>query len=249
MDIINGAVVNRFNEVVGRSEPSFAVVVAEELDDKTIRKIGAVADAFELRADLFLNRDPNYLAEQSERLIDTLPVLLTIRVGEEEGGWDRSEEDRQKLFSYLLPYVDAIDVEIARPAVTDLVREAHAKGLGAIASSHDFSGTQNEEDLEVIFRAGEESGAEFTKVACSVNTQSELQRLAEFTIRHSEDGVITVAMDKFGPLSRLALPTLGSRLTYAHSGLAVVKGQLGYMETHELLMLSPDYAGLERWAA
>lgn len=212
-----------------------AAVITEPLDDEAIDQIVNVADVIEFRGDKFPAQDFMYLAEQVGRLA-ALPLLLTIRHHAEHGDWISDEDDRLKLFTDLLPLVDGIDVEVNAPGLSTLAARAHDLDKVVIASSHDFEQTPSDKTLEKTKARALKAGADYFKIAASAKTIEDYQRLASFTMRHVNDNVIVVAMDDYGPLSRILLPSIGSHLTYASAGsIAVAPGQMGYLETAELL--------------
>lgn len=236
---------DRLVDVLNRPEPTMAATFTEPMDDNVIRKIAAVADVAEFRADKYSSTAPDYLSEQARKLA-ALPLLLTIRIEAEGGGWAGTEEDRLSLFSILLPQSDGVDIEVEADIFPDVIEAAHKQDKVVVASSHDFNATPTEERLEDMLAQAIEASADYIKFAASAKTIEDYQRLAEFTLRYQDEGLIVVAMDDYGPLSRITLPGLGSRLTYAFTGTEpVALGQLGYEETHELLKkFYPDYKKL-----
>lgn len=226
---------NRLANALEQPGATMAVVVAEPQNTEAIHNIVSVADVIEFRADKFPNQDFRRLVQQAGRFA-TLPLLLTIRPKAERGDWVGDEEDRLSLFTDLLPFVDGIDVELNARIVPALVDIAHASNKIVIASSHDFECTPSSEALETTLNESKETGADYTKIAASAKTRIDYERLASFTMRHIKDKVIVVAMDDYGPLSRIVLPSIGSHLTYASTGdHAVAPGQMGYIETAVLL--------------
>lgn len=226
---------NRLAEVLNWSKPAVAVAFTEEMSNDDIRDITAVADVAEFRADKFTSFEGTYLVAQARRLA-RIPVLATIRITAEGGGWTDSEDERFGLFTTLMPYVDGVDVELMSEAMPRVVEAAHEKDKVVVVSSHDFNATPSLGVLEDSFGEANAAGADYVKFAASAKTPKEFQRLAEFTLKHRDENVIVVAMDQYGPLSRIALPVMGSHLTYAFPGKeAVALGQMSYIETDELL--------------
>lgn len=226
---------NRLADILDREEPTMAVVITEPLDTSSLNDIASLADVLEFRADKFPSQESSYLAEQAGRLA-ILPLLLTIRYQAEGGEWKNTEAERASLFFDLSPQADGIDIELAAAILPEVVELAHSQGKTVVVSSHDFNKTPSIQKMEEELVQAQELGADYVKIAASAKTSEEFQRLAEFTLDHRGENLIVVAMDNYGPLSRIALSSMGSRLTYAFSGeVAVAPGQLGYLETHELL--------------
>lgn len=222
---------NRLAEVLDNPRPAVAAVVTGPMSDQSIVDIASTADVIELRADKFPNREYWHLAHQARRLA-ALPLLLTIRLQSEGGSWSLDESKRFKLFGYLLSIVDGIDVELSSEIAPFITNKAHKQDKVVIGSRHNFNRTPSDAELEVAFLESTKLGADYAKIATSAKTLKEYERLAGFTIRHKDEGVIVVAMDDYGPLSRITLPSLGSRLTYAFTGEAAnAAGQMNYQET------------------
>lgn len=238
---------NRLTEALERAEPTMAVVITEPLSDEILDDIVGVADVAEFRADKFPNQDPVFLTQQIGRLA-ALPTLLTIRIQPEGGSWAGTEEERLRLFSDLLPFADGVDVELENTYTTPILTDrVHSRDKVVIASSHNFEHTPTTESLESTRAKAAKVGADYTKVAASAKTREEYERLLDFTVNHKNDRVIVVAMDDYGPLSRIALPGMGSHLTYASvGGETVAPGQMNYIETAGLLKkLYPEYEKLK----
>ncbi len=238
---------NRLEEVLERSEPTMAVSITKPIGKSALRSISAIADVAEFRADLFPSTDVSYLQDQIQSL-EIMPTLLTIRYENEGGQWSGSEDERLTALQRLMPHVDGVDIELAADIMPEVVEAATDNQKVTVVSSHDFHGTPSTEDL---WRFQEEAGSvgDYIKLAAMANTVEDYQRLADFTLNTTTSKLIVVAMGRFGPLSRIAFPGLGSHLTYAFAGdKAVAPGQLDYIETHELLKkMYPDY--LELFAA
>jgi len=240
---------NKLAHVLEAAGPNMAVTFTEPIGLDTMWKIAAIADVAELRADKFPSQEPDYLAAQSRKLTNVaLPVLLTIRSASEKGGWADSEEDRLGLYTTLLPEVDGVDIELEAPILPDVIEAAHGAGKIVIASSHNFKVTPLLTTFEAQWNRAQEAGADYAKFAANTETFEDYKRLAEFTLRHKGSGIITVGMDRspttdeeetiyrWGRRSRISLPWLGSRLTYASTGQeAVAPGQMSYLETYERL--------------
>ena len=76
-------------------------------------------------------------------------------------------------------------------------------------------------------RAG---GADLVKIACSLGGMDDFRVLMAFTADHAAEGVITVGMGEWGPLSRLTSPALGSLLSYGFTGEETAPGQLSVQD-------------------
>ena len=226
---------NRMVGVMGGELKPVAVSFAEPMSDDAIHAEADTRTIAEFRADKYPSTDPSYLSGQMARLA-IMPVLLTNRCKEQDGGWTGTEAERFGLAEELMLGADCLDWELSAPNIDEAVDLAHGQDKIIVVSTHNFKTTPPTEEMEDQLERALEIGADFVKFACSAKTIEQYQLLAEFTLRHREDNVIVVAMDDYGPLSRIALPGLGSRLTYAFPGnKAVAPGQLSSKETRTLL--------------
>jgi len=229
---------NKLREALDRSEPTMAVVFTGAESDELIDDVAALGAVAELRVDLLADQTPDNLKAQITRLAK-LPVLLTIRIMPEGGQWQGSMNKRLGLFKSLIPYVDGVDVEKLSKIAPLVADEAHSQDKVVIGSRHNFVATPSTPELERLVKIARRIGADYTKIAATANADDDYDVLKNFT--SSQDNLIIVAMGDYGPRSRIELPCLGSRLTYASSGQAVVPGQMNYRQTHEQLI---DYAKL-----
>lgn len=226
---------NTLRQELDSPRPSIAAVFSQNLEEHVIKAALSRADVAEFRADKFRSSRLENIAEQIRR-ISTVPVLLTVRSAEEGGDWDGSEQDRANLVTDLAPMVQGVDIELSAKEINQKVTEvAHDIGLVVIGSMHDFAGLPDTETLLQQLEMSEQLDADYTKLAVTVNTLEDYQRLADFTSRYRDRGLIVVAMGNYGPLSRVSLPALGSHLTYAATGNLTVPGQMTIADTYELI--------------
>lgn len=232
--------------------PAIAVSFADDASDHDIA--AAVADGVdvaELRVDRYGSVDVERVVAEARRFT-ALPTLATVRSATEGGDWAGTEAQRAEVYTALLEVVGAIDVEVAcveaSPELAAVVAAARARGVVVILSHHDFDATPEGDALDALAARARALGADYVKVATMARSTADVGRLAAFTLRHADDGVIVIAMGPHGSQSRVFFPALGSRLTYAHLGRWPVPGQLSFAETFELLArFSPEFA--ERKAA
>ena len=191
------------------------------------------ADILEIRLDLLGIDTSETAADLLKKLrSDTnLPRIATNRLQKEGGNWEGSEEDRITLLEDILPFTDAIDVELnAETELRDrLVKKAKEAGITVIISSHDFESTPDKAVIRDILERSRQAGADIAKLAVMPNSMQDVLDLLEVTL--SEDNVCTIAMGQLGKHTRIVGPCYGSKLTYASVSNAVAPGQL---KVHEL---------------
>ena len=178
--------------------------------------------------------------EEAQKLAGA-PLLGTLRLEAEGGGWSPDEGSRLALLDSLATSVDGFegfDWELKAQDAEEMVALVHNLGLAAIGSSHYFDETPSVYKLEEEFLAAQEAGFDYVKFAMKIDNWQEYSLMASFVAKHHSDGVIVVGMgEKFGPLSRTMYPRIGSRLTYAYAGdQPVAPGQMYFEAMHQYFM-------------
>ncbi|OWY61547.1 hypothetical protein B7486_63220 [cyanobacterium TDX16] len=220
----------------GSGPPAVAASFDDQVTDEVL--VQAVADGMdvaEVRVDRFASVELVHAANvvASVAAVANVPTLVTVRSPAEGGRWTGDEDGRAELLAALTPFAHGVDVELAfRPYLAGLVRQAKELDRVVVVSMHDFDGTPPLEHLEDVVARGHATGADLVKVATTTNDEADLEVLAELTRRHATEGVIVLGMGAFGARSRVALPRLGSRLTFAVApGQEAVSGQMTIRET------------------
>jgi 3-dehydroquinate dehydratase-1 len=232
------------NPLLGLLDGTRPPAVAASFDDQVTDEVlvQAVADGMdvaEVRVDRFADLELVHAANvvASVAAVANVPTLVTVRSAAEGGRWSGDDDGRAELLAALTPFAHGVDVELAfRPYLAGLVRQAHELGRVVVVSMHDFERTPPLEHLEDVVARGFATGADLVKVATRTETEDELAVLAELTRRHAADGVIVLGMGALGARSRVELPRLGSRLTFAVApGQEAVPGQMTISETVEAM--------------
>jgi len=208
--------------------PRIAVPFRDGMDAGSIeRAVREGADIAELRIDEFANRDAGHVIGEAKRFVP-LPVLGTIRCEAEGGKWvGVSDTDRLELYRAIIPYVDAVDVELSSGAIlSDVIAAAHAAHKPVIVSFHDFARTPECSVLDDVARRARDAGGDIVKVAAMCTAREDVRRLAAFTIRNAEAGVVAIGMGPIGVSTRVLFPALGSLFTFAAFGQGTAPGQM-----------------------
>jgi 3-dehydroquinate dehydratase-1 len=225
-------------------------IVAVSFDDSSREEAlsharAAGVEVAELRVDLFGSVAPAHVLEVARRYA-AMPRLITIRSAAEGGRWRGTEEERLRLYSVLMPEASAIDIELGSDEIRDRVIEiATSHEVLKVISYHNFTQTPGDELLAAVVREGKARGADLVKISVLARTETDVRQLARFTLEHADAGLITISMGLTGAISRVMLPALGSRLTYADIGLGTGPGQLRYDVLCDMLrQLYPRYPRL-----
>ncbi|MFZ2411305.1 MAG: type I 3-dehydroquinate dehydratase, partial [Candidatus Methanoperedens sp.] len=195
------------------------------------KKLGA--DLLELRIDL-LDTDARQALAELKKL--GLPVIITNRMKQEGGAWERSEDERIKTLSSLIPLADAVDIELCAEDRDAVVKKAKSAGKTVIISTHDFQKTPELDVMTGIIGESFEAGADIAKLAVMPQSFEDVLRLFEATL-HSKEAVCTIAMGSFGRHSRVIAPIYGSVMTYGYVDISTAPGQLRVDELKSVLKL------------
>jgi 3-dehydroquinate dehydratase-1 len=234
----------RFGDLVleaGKPAVAVSFTDADGGADVAQAKAAGVAIA-ELRIDLFADASAENVVATARRL-SGLPLLATIRMSEEGGAWTGGEAARRALFEAVLPYVDAIDIELrATETLATLAPRIAAYGKALVVSHHDFAATPGPEELADIARRARAAGADVVKVAATIVEEEDLKALAGLLSSRAAPNLVVIGMGERGLVTRLLFPALGSLFTFAGKGeRASAPGQLSYERT--LSLLSTLYPG------
>lgn len=191
------------------------------------------ADILEIRLDLLGIKDTRSALELLTALKAevNLPCIATNRLPIDGGKWEGAEEERIQILLDLLPFVDAVDVELAAPVVSKkkLITSAHELDKKVIISHHDFTCTPSMEEIRNILGMAWRCGGDIAKFAAKANSPADTINLLQLTYEATRP-VCMIAMGDLGKHTRVIAPFYGSVLTYGSVGEAVAPGQLSIAE-------------------
>ena len=206
--------------------PKIAVAIKDEVTNETIKSLHV--DVLELRVDQYANLDIEYIVNNVRERKDSGPALiLTVRNTESEGGKSGISDDKKlEIFQAVTPLVDAIDIELSSPIVSEVIDLAKKNNKLVIVSSHNFTNTPEVSVLEDVLKDAIKKGADIVKVATQANSIEDVNQLMMFTLKHKDSNVITMSLGSVGSISRLTFPSVGSLLTYSYIGQPLAPGQI-----------------------
>lgn len=185
--------------------------------------------AVEVRVDALLAKkvSPEKIIAALEKR--RVPVLLTLRIPAEGGHYPWKLSERRQLFLQLLPYVEAIDLELATAsALKDVLAEATRLKKTIVLSAHALKKPAAAPHYALWlkqFRLLSRKRNTILKVASQVVHWRDLQRLAALLINHPELAVAVMGLGPQGGASRQVLCALGSRLVYGYLDQSAAPGQ------------------------
>jgi 3-dehydroquinate dehydratase-1 len=230
---------------IGKTElgkiPRVAITVGDQEDNRAIKSL--FVDILEIRVDQFKKIDPVYIKDViKKRKKIGVPLILTIRSKEEGGQRDISNELKLRIFKESISLVNAVDIELKSPILSEVVKTARKNKKVVIVSWHNFKMTPNDKMLKDLFAKAKKSGAHLIKIATKANQQEDLNRLMRFTMENKSKNIITISLGEIGSISRLTFPGMGSLITYAYINKPSGLGQRTLKELQEhLRVYYPKY--------
>lgn len=214
---------------LGRCElgkkPRIVAVVDRMIPVTELLMVKKYADILEMRIDCY-----NDSAEKISRYLDSvrtgvgLPMIGTVR--ENEGTKDK----RVELFEAIMPYIDAIDIELGTPISADVVARVNQQCV--IVSEHDFNRMPDAAGLQSMVDRAVMQGAHIVKIAAMAHNRDEVVGMLEFT-RTCKAPLVTIAMGAHGSVSRVIAPLFGSLFSYGFITNPVAPGQLSAVKLFE----------------
>lgn len=168
-----------------------------------------------------------------------MPTILTLRAAYEGGGWQGDDLSRGGRILSLLPFCDAVDIELAAEAILpDIVAACRAQGKTIIVSRHNFAATDTAATLNNAMSAAFAAGADIFKCASLCVKASDFEVLAAFATQSCRQDrcCVVIGMDdgsnnEHARRARRELPRLGSCLAFAAIDGGSAPGQLSLAET------------------
>lgn len=208
-------------------------------------RAGVTADAcdvVELRLDRMAERPIGWLEEAAAIEREGFPVLVTVRLKAEGGGWGGADQARAPLLSEALGALAAIDVEFRSRLVSELCGLASERGKCAIVSYHNFDRTPDLGELTDIVRRIAEFEAALPKIATMVKGPNDLATLEQLLAADFGRPICVIGMGDSGAETRTRFPQIGSCLTYGYLDVSAAPGQSACADlVRELSRQSPAY--------
>jgi len=194
-------------------------------------------DVIEWRADSFADVSATAMCEGARALravAGETPVIYTLRIQSEGGAKAIDQDLRQQVYRAVIDAgdVDLVDIELANGAewVAPIVSAAHAKGVRAILSFHDFKATPSDAFLLQKIAEMVRQGADIAKAACMPTEPGDVLRLMQTTAiarqMYPSTALCTMSMGRLGVPSRVVGFAYGSDMTFAAGKASSAPGQI-----------------------
>lgn len=172
-------------------------------------------DMLEIRLDMFGADLGQLTLELMKRIYPHIPLLVTFRSANEGGQKVVSDADRIAAIEAALPFCDWVDIECFSTDINSkVIALAKAKHKPVVVSFHDFEATPDTATLRSIIDTAIGLGVCHIKLACTIQTQEDLSRLAGLFSEYTNIELSIVGMGLLGKASRLVFPLLGSELSF-----------------------------------
>lgn len=220
-------------------------VLLEEVD--LIKKLAP--DMVEWRADkygdIFDIKKVKHMLRQLNDNLAGVPLLFTFRSISEGGDTKMNEKTYADLLKAAIKSrnIDLIDIEynVTEEIRDILVQEAKAHGVFVLMSSHYFQSTPEVETITSILDRMMGAEADIPKIAVMPNSIDDVLVLLQATNKskkkYPQQPIITMAMGKFGLISRLAGEVFGSDATFAAGREASAPGQIAVSDLRNVLKI------------
>lgn len=189
----------------------------------------AGAGMIELRLDLL--EGDRLRGVQECRKATSLPVIATLRSGEEGGRFFGTPDEWMAALSPLLPYVDCVDIEQRYAVHAPAVRAAEKR---IIASCHE--GRMLSLSELFAMERGLRAFGDLPKIIVTPEDEDDLIDLISFTAAAKKPICTGVLGTRFRH-ARAILPLFGSELVYCHAGSPTADGQYSVAEFSALMKM------------
>ena len=246
------------NTVIGEGMPCICVPLTQTdapgLDAEAEQAAAVCPDLGEWRADCFENIfSPSHVEGVLKRLsgiLDSIPLIFTVRTQKEGGSLQVSQEDYIRLLKHaadtkIPSFVDIEVMQMEFSRLLEVVDWLRKKGILVIGSSHHFERTPSEMEMEAALKREDEAGADILKLAVMPHDYRDTARLLRVTGRMSRENtqkpLITMSMGDLGSASRFCGEIFGSAVTFATAGRMSAPGQLPIDELRTLLQTFHEF--------
>jgi 3-dehydroquinate dehydratase-1 len=206
---------------------------------KGLRGLTAVridSDLIEVRVDS-LRASGMEVREIKEKLANRKhPVLLTLRTMVEGGEYPWKSTERILVFEELLPFADAVDLEIKNMRyVKPLLQTARDTNKTIILSAHSLERKLTSGKAERLVESFRSYRVDIYKMASLARTREDLMVLVEVLMKYPQLRLGIMATGPMAHVSRTVLPALGSKLVYGYIDEPAAPGQPSIKEVNGML--------------
>jgi 3-dehydroquinate dehydratase-1 len=202
------------------------------------------ADAIEVRVDALLSAKVQLEKIEAALKARKHPVLLTLRIPAEGGHMTWIVKERRTSFLRLLPYTDAIDVELATArAMQPVLEEARRLGKTVVLSAHAIEVPAKAAQIVRWLKQFDPRPNTILKVAARIKSWRDLQQLAALLVNNPTTPIAVMGLGPYAAQSRSVLAALGSRLAYGYLDEPAAPGQPSAAEVKKMVLAMRNLEG------
>lgn len=236
---------------IGEGSPKTIISLMDSTLDGVLETIErgkeAQVDCYEWRVDFSQNvHESENAAREAKAIAERLPdnpLLFTFRSTSQGGQLSISVKEYVALNKAVIEAecIDMVDVEtwIGDEAVSELIKCAHAHGVKAVVSYHNFKGTPTKEWMVALLTHMKDLGADIPKIAVMANSAADALALLGATDEvhriHTDTPLLTMAMGREGSITRLTGELFGSAITFCALDKASAPGQISVSQARDLM--------------
>ena len=193
-------------------------------------------DFVEVRLDQIGVDTPGWLEQASSFEAAGLPVILTLRLAAEGGGWNADDSLRMDTLTLAMGKLSTVDVEFNSEIRAEVCKMAGAQGKNVIVSYHNFQRTPPLDELSYIVREISKSSSAVPKITTMVSSPSDVETLRTLLLSVDDRPICVLGMGDRGTATRIAFARDGSCLTYGYLDRSSAPGQLSCEELKNRLL-------------
>jgi len=158
-------------------------------------------------------------------------IIYTFRSHNEGGAYETPDSVRLEAIGLAANIADYVDVELKsdQAFLMGVKRALQNKDCQLILSHHQFKKTPNKKEIEEIYDAMENQGADVLKLAVTPSSEEDIRQLIGASLKKNEKTartLIAIAMGALGSITRVAPELCGGSLTYVAGSGKTAPGQL-----------------------
>jgi 3-dehydroquinate dehydratase I len=225
------------------SKPCVAVAIRDDITRADMDlAINSGADIAELRIDQFSDKSNGHVLDNLKKY-SGIPRLGTVRMADEGGSWEGTEQDRLAMFNLIIPEIEAVDIELNADQINRQVIEvATCCGKTIIGSFHNFQRTPGPEEFQTLMAKAVQLKVDIVKIAAQCSCMEDVRILAGVLLNYPKMNLIVLGMGIHGTVSRFLFPALGSLLNYTFLGQPTAPGQMNMEQTLSIMKaIYPQY--------
>ena len=224
-ELIEALQLGRVPRVVG------TIITADFLERWSANPTALPCDLVELRLDGFSDFN-DWIRIGKEIEEQGTPILVTLRLKNEGGKWEKSDRERRPLLESAIRNFSGVDVEVRSQLAGGVSELCKQLGKLSVFSFHDFKETPPREELERLLENAERLGG-IGKIAATAQTPEDVELLRSVLQQHRALPICIIGMGPHGRKTRLTFPLEGSCFTYGYLDTPGAPGQFTAQELTE----------------